>query len=83
MDEATEGRESEIGICDWLVGQIEQTTYMERLEMIGRVIADDRNMGAPYLTDDCTRRLRAAWGLKKRQLETADPLPSVQGESTD
>lgn len=74
MDEEAEGREGEIGICDWLVGQIEQTVYMERLEMIGRVIADDRNIGAPYLTDDCTRRLREAWGMKKRELENVEKL---------
>lgn len=70
-------------ICQWLIEQIEATTYRERLDFIADTIAADMSVAAEYLTDERLLRLRAAWAQKREQLETAYQLPSVQGESTD
>jgi len=83
MAQEQESRGSEEGLCEWLIGQILETTYLERLMYIGRVIADDKQTQQPYLTEDCRERLQAAWRRKRKQIETAGSLPSVQGESTD
>lgn len=83
MDEEQERAGSEAGICEWLIDQINTTTYIERLHFIAEVISDDKSVNASYLTEDCVKLLRQAWGNKKTQLEAAGSLPSVQGESTD
>lgn len=66
-------------ICQWLIEQIEATTYMERLDFIAETIAADMSVAAEYLTDERLLRLRTAWAQKRKQLETAYQLPSVQG----
>ena len=83
MDAEQETGRSEEAICQWLIDQIESTTYMERLHFIAETIAADRSTGSEYLTDERLLRLRTAWAQKREQLETAYQLPSVQGESTD
>ncbi len=76
MDERNEGeRNEEAGrseaLGDWLTEQIEETAYLERLDLIAAAIADDKAIGAEYLTEDCLRKLRLAWSSKKRQLDMA------------
>jgi hypothetical protein len=83
MDAEQEAGRSEEAICEWLIAQIESTTYMERLDFIAETIAADRSTNCEYLNDDRLLRLRDSWGRKRKQLEMAYQLPSVQGESTD
>lgn len=83
MDAEQETGRGEEAICEWLIEQIEATTYRERLDFIAETIAADRSTGSEYLTDERLLRLRTAWAEKREQLESAYQLPSVQGESTD
>lgn len=70
MDAEQEAGRSEEAICEWLIAQIESTTYMERLDFIAETIAADRSTGSAYLTDERLLRLRTAWGQKREQLES-------------
>lgn len=57
-------------LAAWLFNQIEATTEMERLEMIGETIAHDKSINAEYLQDPkVVAILRRAWGEKKTELE--------------
>ena len=56
-------------LVDWLIEQIEKTTYMERLQFIGETIAEDRKAKREYLTDERLVKLRDAWHRKSKQLE--------------
>lgn len=83
MDAEQEAGRSEEAICQWLIEQIETTTYLERLDFIAETIAADKSTNSEYLNEDRLFRLRDSWGRKRKQLEMAYQLPSVQGESTD
>lgn len=83
MDAEQEAGRSEEAICQWLIAQIESTTYMERLDFIAETIAADKSTNSEYLNEDRLFRLRDCWSAKRKQLEMAYQLPSVQGESTD
>ena len=56
-------------LAAWLLDEIEATTELERLNMIGETIAYDKSINAEYLANpQVLKILRRAWGEKKAEL---------------
>lgn len=57
-------------VVDWLIEQIYETTFIERLNFIAEVIKQDTEVKERYTQDASDmERLRNAWGAKKQQIE--------------
>lgn len=58
-------------ISDWLLQEIRDTIYMDRLTAIGQAIADDVGTGAEFTKDNgVMEKLRVAYRDKKHELRT-------------
>lgn len=57
-------------LVDWLIEQIDATTYMERLKFIAETIAADRESERDYLTAEALATLREVWHRKQQQLDS-------------
>jgi hypothetical protein len=56
-------------LAAWLLDEIESTTELERLDMIGETIAHDKPINSDYLANpQVLKILRRAWGEKKSEL---------------
>lgn len=60
-----------LSLCDWLLKHILDSTCIERLEFIAEAIADDKSVGADYLTPANLARLRDAWVTTKKKIDMA------------
>lgn len=70
MVESTEEERNREDITGWLLGQIQETTYLERLKFIGDVIAEDIRLEADFTKDPANlKALRTAYAEQIKQLE--------------
>jgi len=72
-------------LATWLLQQIEITTELERLAMIGNAIQHDKAINAEYLRNGNIDVLRKAWAKKKEELDKAagvDNITNVENKAT-
>lgn len=66
MGAETEARET----ASWLIEQINETTYLDRLEFIAETIREDTKLGAEYAIDETLKSaIREAWMRRQREIQ--------------